>query len=276
LWRAFSLTAGDVVPLQYEKRSQWRLSRRWVFVAVVAALAYVVTTIIQAKIPQRIMSMYWSGQCAAYTAPAGQVVYELHNRQDLPWASPALQKWLVPPDPSGLRRILPAPRCLANFAYDGYTDVAPILFLGRLRARDGSENTIMLDPPITLAPAKPAELFSIRDYIAANDLPLEVDVSSWGALDPMNDGRYSKRSIASFQIIRSPGSPGFDDRMFFGYADTYRFYAGQRDARDPSRFTADFDADRLRYRLHCTLLDSSHLHVRLELPESAASSQPDH
>jgi hypothetical protein len=77
------------------------------------------------------------------------------------------------------------------------------------------------------------------------------------SLDPIGEGVFGTHTIGTFSLP-------FQDRIFGDHSRVYRFYAGQRNSTDPSRFTVDFDVDDQRVRIHCQLVATSRLQVRFE------------
>jgi hypothetical protein len=76
----------------------------------------------------------------------------------------------------------------------------------------------------------------------------------------LGEGRYGAHTVAVFTAI------GGEKWSFFFASNShvYRFYAGQRDSADASHVTVDFDADNGRMRMHCRLVELSHLRVSFE------------
>jgi hypothetical protein len=218
-------------------------------------------------IPNSLMVRFAISRCAAYSAAPEHVVYlEYNGKGPIPASeSPAS---LTLSDRTNTRRFARVPECLGRWGMNNEPLRQAPLFLGKLKAQDGAEQTVYVAMSITRPfPDQPYQRVYTREYCA--------HVGTWQVKGSgvNRDGLWTSGGDSVMQVFSLKDDPRIDPH-FENNARVYRFFAGQRDVSDASHFTVDFDADDQRVRIHGYLISKGKLLLSLECIRGPKSAVP--
>lgn len=232
--------------------------------AMLAIGVALIVALIVARLPSSRSPQWALRICDGYSSDGSDIVYEEHNLKNLPWA-PGASASLELHDRAETRRYKRVPECLRVLGFDNVKlRVAPA-FLGRLRAVDGTEQTIYVECGIANLCGDPPKITKFDSAYCAQ-IPTWTD--DGGMIGTDGQWVYSPPSALTVFSLMDDPMLGF---YFFNRAKVFRLYEGRRDPVDPSEFTALLEADGQRICIRGRLLTANKLRLSCA-PEKAATT----